>query len=109
MQLTQSRTPLKTLIARDDLSPVERVSERLLHWWSARSKAANVHILFTFLLAFLVVTVLFIGAVPTFKYGHDDFFFLENGWRALHGLRPQIDYWGSFGPGIFFGWGLGSE
>ncbi len=39
-----------------------------------------------------------IGAVPTFRYGHDDFLFLENGWRVLHGLRPQLDFWSPWGP-----------
>jgi len=36
--------------------------------------------------------------VPTFTYGHDDFFLLENGWRALQGQRPHLDYWSPWGP-----------
>jgi hypothetical protein len=43
----------------------------------------------------------YIGAVPTLIYGHDAFFFLDNGWRAVHGLRPHLDYWSGWGPLMF--------
>jgi hypothetical protein len=104
MEVTQTHTHH----ASDGRSPVERLAKAVLNWWTVtHAKPFKLHILFGLLLGALAATVLFIGAVPTFKYGHDDFFFLENGWRAIHGLRPQIDYWSPFGPVISLVMALG--
>jgi hypothetical protein len=83
------------------VSGFERFCEILLDGWSGTSpKPSRTHTVFALLLATLCVTVFLIGVVPTYIYGHDDFFLLENGWRALHGQRPQLDYWSSWGPVI---------
>jgi hypothetical protein len=63
--------------------------------------------LFALLLGSICAATLFIGAVPTFKFGHDDFFLLENGWRAIHGQRPQLDYFSPWGPVTFLVVGFG--
>jgi len=34
-------------------------------------------------------------------YGHDIFFLLDNGWRALHGQRVHLDYSSAWGPLTF--------
>ena len=52
------------------------------------------------LLAFCALTV-YTGAVQTHTDGHDIFFFLDGGWRALHGQRPHVDFVSPFGPVIF--------
>ena len=52
-------------------------------------------------------TVFFIGSVPTRVFGHDIFFLLENGWRAVNGQRPHIDYASPWGPVTFLIAGLG--
>lgn len=89
-------------------SGVERAFERLLRAWSATaSKPSRSCLLFGLLLGAICAAALFIGAVPTFRFGHDDFFFLENGWRAIHGQRPQLDYFSSWGPVTFLAMAFG--
>jgi len=41
------------------------------------------------------------GAIHARIYGHDIFFLLDNGWRALHGQRVHVDYSSAFGPLTF--------
>ena len=41
------------------------------------------------------------GAVPTRIDGHDIFFLLDNGWRALNGQRVHVDYYSPWGPVTF--------
>jgi hypothetical protein len=92
----------------EQLSGVEPLFKRLLDAWGAeRPKPERIHALFGVLLAALCLATVFIGAVPVFKYGHDAIFFLENGWRAIHGQRPQLDYWSPWGPVTFLLTGLG--
>jgi len=52
-------------------------------------------------------TAVFIGAVPTRVFGHDIFFLLDNGWRAVNGQRPHVDYASPWGPVTFLIAGLG--
>jgi hypothetical protein len=52
-------------------------------------------------LAAICLLTAYVGVVPTLIYGHDNFFFLENGWRTLHGLKPHLDYWSPWGPVMF--------
>jgi hypothetical protein len=63
-------------------------------------------------LAAICLLTVYIGVVPTLIFGHDNFFFLENGWRTLNGLRPHLDYWSPWGPVMFllvaFGLKLGN-
>jgi hypothetical protein len=41
------------------------------------------------------------GAIHARLYGHDIFFLLDNGWRALHGQRVHVDYSSAWGPLTF--------
>jgi hypothetical protein len=41
------------------------------------------------------------GAIHARLYGHDIFFLLDNGWRALHGQRVHLDYSSGWGPLTF--------
>jgi hypothetical protein len=41
------------------------------------------------------------GAIHVRIYGHDIFFLLDNGWRALHGQRVHVDYTSAWGPLTF--------
>jgi hypothetical protein len=41
------------------------------------------------------------GAIHARLYGHDIFFLLDNGWRALHGQRVHVDYSSGWGPVTF--------
>ena len=52
-------------------------------------------------------TTVFVGAVPTRVFGHDIFFLLDNGWRAINGQRPHVDYASPWGPVTFVIVGLG--
>lgn len=40
----------------------------------------------------------YVGAVPTHRFGHDIFFFLDNGWRVINGQRPHLDFTSAWGP-----------
>jgi hypothetical protein len=42
-----------------------------------------------------------IGAIHARLYGHDIFFLLDNGWRALRGQRVHLDYSSAWGPLTF--------
>ncbi len=42
-----------------------------------------------------------LGAIHARLYGHDIFFLLDNGWRALHGQRVHVDYVSAWGPLTF--------
>jgi hypothetical protein len=41
------------------------------------------------------------GAIHARLYGHDIFFLLDNGWRALRGQRVHVDYSSAWGPLTF--------
>ena len=41
------------------------------------------------------------GAIHARLYGHDIFFLLDNGWRALHGQRVHVDFSSGWGPLTF--------
>ena len=85
-----------------------RVFERILKVWRATgSLSARITIWFFVALIALCTGCALIGAVPTFVFGHDNFFFLENGWRVLHGLRPHLDFWSPWGPLTFLVVALG--
>jgi hypothetical protein len=82
--------------------------DRILDVWSATGTCR--YLVTTFFLAgiaMICVGCAWVGAVPTFVFGHDDFFMLENGWRVLNGLRPQLDFWSPWGPVAFVVAGLG--
>jgi hypothetical protein len=51
----------------------------------------------------LLVCVLTVAtaAIHARLYGHDIFFLLDNGWRALHGQRVHVDYSSAWGPLTF--------
>jgi hypothetical protein len=70
-------------------------------WCLSRAHAAQITVFFLVALTVICGGCALIGAVPTFIFGHDDFFLLENGWRVLGGLRPQLDFWSPWGPVTF--------
>jgi hypothetical protein len=70
-------------------------------WCSTGPRAARIAALFVVGLAVICGGCALIGAVPTFIFGHDDFFPLENGWRVFNGLKPQLDFWSPWGPVTF--------
>jgi hypothetical protein len=86
----------------------ERMFTGILAVWRT-NKGRNMWVTFIFVTALLAICagVAWIGAVPTFIDGHDNFFLLENGWRALQGLRPHIDFWSPWGPLTFLVVALG--
>ena len=53
--------------------------------------------------AVLLISTLTAAASPIHArlYGHDIFFLLDNGWRALHGQRVHLDYTSAWGPLTF--------
>ena len=79
-----------------------RLVERVLNLWGARGSSTP-WITTGFLtgLALICGGCALVGAVPTFIFGHDDFFLLENGWRVVNGLKPQLDFWSPWGPVTF--------
>jgi hypothetical protein len=80
----------------------DRVFERLLDQIAASGRgAARFRFFCLASIALVCVVAALIGAAPTFRYGHDDFLFLENGWRVLYGLRPHLDFWSPWGPVSF--------
>lgn len=82
--------------------------DRILKLWcAAGSRASRATAFFLTGLALICVGCAWVGVVPTFVYGHDDFLMLENGWRVLNGLRPQSDFWSPWGPVAFVVAGLG--
>lgn len=76
-----------------------RVFERILDVWAgAGSYGARSRWLFAAALVGIFACTVFTGAVPTFRFGHDIFFFLDGGWRALYGQRPHLDFSSPWGP-----------
>jgi hypothetical protein len=86
---------------------LRRVFEGLLDWFVTSRSPSRPRSTFLVSLAVICGVTVFIGAVPTLIFGHDDFLLLENGWRALFGQRPQLDFWSSWGPVIFLAMALG--
>jgi hypothetical protein len=89
-------------------SILEGFLERVVDLWCLSGlRAGRITMLFVVGLAVICGGCALIGAVPTFVFGHDDFFLLENGWRVLNGLRPQLDFWSPWGPVAFVVVGMG--
>ena len=81
---------------------LKSVFRRVLNVWSDQDAGSRrLRWIFFAALGAIFAVTFFTGAVPTMVSGHDDFFFLENGWRALNGLRPHIDFSSSWGPLMF--------
>lgn len=80
-----------------------RLFQGILDVWCATedNRSSWLTICFVAALILLCAACALIGAVPTFIAGHDNFFFLENGWRTLHGFRPHLDFWSPWGPLTF--------
>jgi hypothetical protein len=53
------------------------------------------------LVLFIGAVTASIGAIHARLYGHDIFFLLDNGWRALRGERVHVDYSSAWGPVTF--------
>jgi hypothetical protein len=90
------------------LALIENLFGRFLSMWCGLGKDNSRARLFFFigLIAICGITV-YIGAVPTMAFGHDDFFVLENGWHALFGQVPHLDFWSPWGPVSFLVTALG--
>ncbi|WP_136513120.1 hypothetical protein [Geomonas edaphica] len=58
--------------------------------------------LFVACLVIVCGAAVYVGAVPTHRFGHDIFFFLDNGWRVVNGQRPHLDFTSAWGPLSFF-------
>src|SRR5215472_9861844 len=82
--------------------------DRILNFWCVPGpRVSRVTVFFLAGLVAICAGCAWVGAVPTFVFGHDDFFMLENGWRVLNGLRPQLDFWSPWGPVAFLVAGFG--
>ncbi|MBU5636419.1 hypothetical protein KOM00_06690 [Geomonas sp. Red69] len=64
-------------------------------------------LLFLLFLVGICAAAVYIGAVPTRKFGHDIFFLLDNGWRVFTGQRPHLDFTSPWGPLSFLVVGAG--
>ncbi|MGO9242188.1 MAG: hypothetical protein ACLQBJ_15410 [Bryobacteraceae bacterium] len=73
----------------------------------ARGGRSRGGLFFFVALALICGTAAFIGIVPTRVFGHDNFFFLDNGWRIVNGLRPHLDFYSPWGPVTYLIVGLG--
>ena len=94
--------------AESRLPILRRIFQVVLDDWFATSgNSLKLRYTFLALLAAICGVTALIGAVPTLIYGHDDFLLLENGWRVLNGLRPQLDFWSPWGPAMFLAMALG--
>jgi hypothetical protein len=83
--------------------------ERFLKLWQDSTTVARsrVSIIFFTALALICGATMLVGAVPTKMYGHDVFVSLDNGWRAINGQRPYVDFVSAWGPVWFLVEGLG--
>ena len=70
----------------------------LMPWRKLRDGAARARLLFVVCLLLICGTTAFIGIVPTWVFGHDNFFLLGNGWRIYSGQRPHLDFYSPWGP-----------
>jgi hypothetical protein len=106
--IATNKTPLEP---EHRLATLRRIFQVVLDWF-VPSRDPKIRFAFLALLAAVCGVTALIGAVPTLVFGHDDFLLLENGWRVLFGLRPQIDFWSPWGPVMFvavaFGLKLGN-
>jgi hypothetical protein len=76
-------------------------------WRKLRDGAARARLLFVVCLLLICGTTAFIGIVPTWVFGHDNFFLLGNGWRIYSGQRPHLDFYSPWGPLTYLIVGLG--
>jgi hypothetical protein len=90
------------------LALIENLFGRFLSMWSNLGKHdSRVRLFFFISLAAICGITVYIGAVPTLIFGHDDFLELENGWHALFGQVPHLDFWSPWGPVSFLVAALG--
>jgi hypothetical protein len=73
----------------------------LLPWRKLSAGAARWRLFFVACLLLICGTTAFIGIVPTWVFGHDNFFLLDNGWRVFCGQRPHLDFYSPWGPLTF--------
>jgi len=87
------------------LALIENLFGRFLSVWSNLGKHDwRVRLFFFISLIALCGVTVYIGAVI---FGHDDFLELENGWHALFGQVPHLDFWSTWGPVSFLVAALG--
>jgi len=100
---------MSTRAAPGSANAIELLFERFLAVWQgfqAHSETRLRWIFFSGLVLVCGVTA-FTGAVPTRIYGHDVFIMLDNGWRAISGQRPHVDFNSPWGPVMFLVTSLG--
>src|SRR5687768_7818666 len=74
---------------------------KLASLWAAASwSRAIVGVSAATIIAIAILTAV-AGPIHVRLYGHDSFFLLDNGWRALHGQRVHVDYSSAWGPVTF--------
>jgi hypothetical protein len=97
-------------IARDSSTSITQIYfERFLTKWQDSNGIPPRWLALVFFsgLAAICGAAVLTGAVPTRIFGHDIFFQLDNGWRAINGQRPHLDYYSPWGPVMFLVSALG--
>ncbi|MGA9627706.1 MAG: hypothetical protein WBQ65_24745 [Bryobacteraceae bacterium] len=82
-------------------SGVSGILPLLRAWWSGEWARRYAPLAAVGLVLFIGAITASIGAIHARLYGHDIFFLLDNGWRALHGERVHVDYTSAWGPVTF--------
>lgn len=87
---------------------MRRVLESFLSSWMDSSQSSfSLSVQFLVCLLIICGATAFVGAVPTWVCGHDNFFLLDNGWRIICGQRPHLDFFSPWGPVMFLVVGMG--
>jgi hypothetical protein len=79
----------------------DRMSSRALGFWAAGWLGAHRRIAAAGAVLLIAALMAAIGPIHARICGHDIFFLLDNGWRALHGQRVHVDYSSGWGPVTF--------
>src|SRR6516225_5651473 len=87
-------------------SDKNEIVEPVVYWYGDWLHEHHIKISVGAILAISALTAA-TGAIHARQCGHDIFFLLDNGWRALRGQRVHIDYSSAWGPVTFLLVGAG--